>query len=323
MCDISIIVPVYNAGSFICECINSILSQSLTNYELLLIDDGSIDNSGFLCDQYACADSRVRVFHQSNKGVSCARNYGIQMAQGEWIAFVDADDLLPAEALNNLFKAANNVEETDLVMASSDVLINGCISPLYTYNYKQSRNVIQNIGHAALWGYLFRGEIIRKYNISFVPGLAYSEDFVFLAETALHCRYLCVIPESVYIYRRNNFSACAAKDGLNKAKHQFHAAFELKRIGEKCNDKVIKDFLYCKQKKILKMGYMSYVSNSFLFSNYSQYENLYLNYFDKKVTLLYHTIVAYLIYLRREYFRVFDNKLTGEIGLLTKIKNIF
>lgn len=89
---ISIIVPVYNTERYLSKCIDSILSQSFTDFELLLINDGSLDYSGAICDQYAANDSRVTVFHKENGGVSSARNLGLDNARGEWVTFVDSDD---------------------------------------------------------------------------------------------------------------------------------------------------------------------------------------------------------------------------------------
>ena len=89
---ISVIVPVYNAEKYLCRCIDSILAQTYKDFELLLIDDGSKDSSGAICDEYAAKDSRVRVFHKENGGVGFARNVGLDHAQGDWVTFVDSDD---------------------------------------------------------------------------------------------------------------------------------------------------------------------------------------------------------------------------------------
>ena len=89
---VSVIVPVYNSSQYLHRCIDSILYQSFNDFEVLLIDDGSIDNSGEICDEYAVKDSRVRVFHKENGGVSSARNVGLGNAVGEWVTFVDSDD---------------------------------------------------------------------------------------------------------------------------------------------------------------------------------------------------------------------------------------
>ncbi len=90
---ISIIVPVYNAEKTLNRCVDSILQQTFTDWELLLINDGSKDLSGEICDQYGAKDKRIRVFHKENGGVSSARNVGLDNAKGEWITFVDSDDL--------------------------------------------------------------------------------------------------------------------------------------------------------------------------------------------------------------------------------------
>ena len=91
---ISIIVPVYNVEQYLRRCIDSILNQSFADFELLLIDDGSKDKSGAICDEYAAKDSRIRVFHKENGGVSSARNIGLENARGEWLSFIDGDDVI-------------------------------------------------------------------------------------------------------------------------------------------------------------------------------------------------------------------------------------
>ncbi len=100
---ISVIVPVYKAERYLQECINSILNQTFTDLELILVDDGSPDNSGAICDEYAEKDKRVKVFHQENRGVSAARNLGIDNAKGEYITFVDSDDYIESYTLEILY----------------------------------------------------------------------------------------------------------------------------------------------------------------------------------------------------------------------------
>ena len=97
--NISVVIPIFNADKYLHRCINSVLSQSYTDFELLLIDDGSTDKSGKICDEYAREDDRVRVFHKENGGVSSARNLGLDNAKGEWVSFVDADDRVETDYL--------------------------------------------------------------------------------------------------------------------------------------------------------------------------------------------------------------------------------
>lgn len=105
MPEISVIVPVYNAGKYLARCVESILAQTFTDFELILVDDGSTDNSPVLCDHFTGRDSRVKVIHQKNAGVSAARNAGINTSCSDWICFVDSDDLIHHQFLSELFSA--------------------------------------------------------------------------------------------------------------------------------------------------------------------------------------------------------------------------
>lgn len=111
---ISIIVPVYNVDAYLKQCIDSILNQKYENFELLLVDDGSTDKSGDICDVYGKRDKRVRVFHKKNGGVSSARNVGLDNAKGDWIAFVDSDDIVTPSYLSGLYSDVKS--DVDLVI---------------------------------------------------------------------------------------------------------------------------------------------------------------------------------------------------------------
>ena len=115
---ISVIIPVYNTEKFLHRCIDSILTQTYTDFELLLIDDGSKDSSGSICDEYAEKDSRVRVFHKENGGVSSARNLGLDNAWGEWITFVDSDDYIE----ENFLKSFDGNLDADLVVGNIQMI---------------------------------------------------------------------------------------------------------------------------------------------------------------------------------------------------------
>ena len=115
---ISVIVPVYNAEKYLHRCIDSVLAQTYTDFELLLIDDGSKDQSGEICDEYAQKDARVRVFHQENGGVSSARNLGLDNAKGEWVTFVDSDDWAKPYYIEHLVAS---IDGADLVVAYATI----------------------------------------------------------------------------------------------------------------------------------------------------------------------------------------------------------
>ena len=113
---ISIIVPVYNVEPFISECINSILIQSYKNFELILVNDGSTDNSPTICEQYASKDKRIKVIHKANGGLSDARNWGLKFSSGEYVVFLDSDDYWnDCDALFSLYSLLNKYSEVDVV----------------------------------------------------------------------------------------------------------------------------------------------------------------------------------------------------------------
>lgn len=115
---ISVIVPVYNAEQYLHRCVDSILAQTFPDFELLLIDDGSKDRSAEICDEYAWKDDRVRVFHKENGGVSSARNFGLDNAKGEWVSFVDADDIIYSNNLDILFEVGKNNPTINFVIGN-------------------------------------------------------------------------------------------------------------------------------------------------------------------------------------------------------------
>lgn len=183
MYKISVVVPVYNSESTLRRCVDSILAQTFTDFELLLVDDGSTDSSRFICYEYEQNDSRVRVFHQTNGGLSSARNAGIDHAKGEWITFCDSDDYVNPNWLNTF---AENCTGNDLVVQGFITDKQNIITGVnYTGNaqgcfWLLHRNFI--LGY--VWVKLFRRDLMRKYNIRF------NEDFKFLEDEDFVVRYL-------------------------------------------------------------------------------------------------------------------------------------
>jgi len=113
---VSVIVPVYNVEEYLGRCVDSILAQTYTNLEVILVDDGAKDSSGAICDEYAARDARVRVIHKENGGLSSARNAGIDAAKGDWLEFVDSDDWIEPDAVESMLTLALE-HRTELVVA--------------------------------------------------------------------------------------------------------------------------------------------------------------------------------------------------------------
>lgn len=121
MYKISVVIPIYNAESYLQECVDSVLAQTFTGFELILVDDGSNDNSANICDEYAKLDNRIKVIHQTNGGVSSARLKGLQIAQGEWVCFIDSDDTIPSDSLSSLFDGSKKYD-TDFVVGHHNMV---------------------------------------------------------------------------------------------------------------------------------------------------------------------------------------------------------
>lgn len=298
--EISVIVPVYNAERYIKECLDSICHQTFKNFELILIDDGSTDESGRICDEYAALDSRIIVIHKQNEGVSIARNVGLDKVQGEWIVFIDSDDYLLPDALSILYQNVT-LASADCLLAGSKLLENNHIRDYIKPIPRCSDNVLKNIFHNALWAYIFKSSIIQENNIRFAPNLAYSEDQVFLCKFALKAKTIIHIATPLYVYRKNETSACASKNGVRKAVHQFEAAHQIIQCMHKYScSKEQQQLLKRRVKKILNLGFYSYASCSFSVNTYQNYEQAYLKYFSGKRMLFCRTLLAYALYLRRK-----------------------
>ena len=147
---ISVVVPVYNVEKYLSVCINSVLSQTFTDFELILVDDGSTDKGGDICDEYEKKDNRIRVIHQKNQGVSAARNAGIDLSIGEYLIFIDSDDTIDKNCLSILYKnliienadislcAYKKIYNNGKTFSINDSNSNDNLSSIYVYTNRQA-----------------------------------------------------------------------------------------------------------------------------------------------------------------------------------------
>lgn len=170
--EISVVVPVYNPGAYFADCVESILAQTFKNFELLLVDDGSTDGSSQACDEFAARDSRVRVIHKANEGISATRRRGVQEAKGEWIAFADDDDTLTEDALESLY---NLTDGTDIVSGFSSVPTKQLSSDASLEECR--RALIAGKIEVAPWGKLYRRSLLTDDVFNYQNGVA-GEDMI-------------------------------------------------------------------------------------------------------------------------------------------------
>lgn len=199
----SVIVPVYNVSQYLKRCIDSILSQSYGDFELLLVDDGSTDDSGKICDEYARKDNRINVFHKKNGGVSSARNKGIDEARGNYVVFVDSDDYILQDRLLQIMKLSDN---------NPDMIVEYYATPAdHKYKYKlidkQDFDIIRNVG--VIWTSAFRNKILKEANVCFDEKIWHGEDSLFILEFFNNCSSIIFADEYGYVYEKGH------EDGLN------------------------------------------------------------------------------------------------------------
>jgi len=210
--ELSIIVPVYNADKYLDRCIESIIVQSFTNFECILINDGSTDGSSVICDQYRKSDDRIIVIHQENSGVSATRNKGIEMARGKYICFVDSDDYLQSNMYEKLFAAINNTN-TDVACCgytennktydlSNDDFIFSNSSAIEIIHYLEMRQAF-----GMVWNKLYKKTILDTYKIKSPVSIKFGDDMIFNLQYFQYVKTAYISSNRFYYYLHNNESA--------------------------------------------------------------------------------------------------------------------
>ena len=193
---ISIIVPVYNSDLYLRECLNSLKYQSFKNFEVLLINDGSTDNSKQICEEFVSMDKRFFLFNNSNRGVSFSRNFGINKSTGDYLMFVDSDDFLLS---NTLEKVAEKCFDNDLVIFGYSEIYKNCVlEKVQESNISNFQDIYKKIILSNLGGFLcnkvFRKDLILNNNLKLDETISYCEDLLFTIN------YLSLCKKCYYIF---------------------------------------------------------------------------------------------------------------------------
>lgn len=209
---ISVIVPIYNVGRYLRQCIESIRNQTYKNIEIILINGDSSDNSGEICDEYAKTDMRIRVIHKRNEGVSESRNAGLSIARGKYISFCDGDDVMAPNELqvlfDNLHSTHSDLSCCGFVRFNESVpMWNTEVHEIKEFSDKDDmlKTVISNKIYAGfLWNKLFKSELLKeKYPLRFKKDIAVLEDEVFVLSYLQRCKKICLTEMKLYGYRIN------------------------------------------------------------------------------------------------------------------------
>lgn len=215
---VTIIVPVYNVEKYIYECVDSLIKQTYKNIEIILIDDGSKDKSGAICDNYAASNARVKVIHKQNEGLGFARNTGLKVAQGKFVTFIDSDDKADADLVENLVNGIYEANGDTCIGGFKRISENGIVSFEESYDKAvfEGKNVYNKLfarmlGSApdkhdairmSVWNVMYSMDIIRKHSIEFPSERVFiSEDIIWDSEYYKYAQKAIVIDSTAYNYR--------------------------------------------------------------------------------------------------------------------------
>lgn len=270
---ISIIIPIYNSEKTLHRCVDSILNQTFTDWELLLIDDGSKDKSGEICNEYATKDCRIKFFHKDNGGVSTARNIGLDNVEGEFVTFIDSDDWVNKKYLEHL--VGHVEDDVDLVISYAEFYNDyGVRKEVYPAKIVTDNNFesifIENDmhWHTSPWSKLYRMDVIRKNNLRFCEGMHIGEDALFLYSYILLSKKFYISSDTDYCYyetiqnsltkRINNlFSELLSYRNINEI---INRIIESKKIESKCVLDRLGWLIACYQRRVLNSLYHDRVS---------------------------------------------------------------
>lgn len=199
---ISVVVPVYNVEDYLAQCLNSIVGQTYRDLEIIIVDDGSTDDSVRICEEYASKDSRISVIHQPNGGVSVARNTGIDAATGDYLTFVDSDDWLEKEMYEKMMQEINHNPDLCMVMCDSTLITKDSAiksTDFIGQGYYSKTEIVSDlypvllvtedfgkIPVVSVWNCLMKRSNLIDHHIRFDPDLRYSEDYLFMADVMIH-----------------------------------------------------------------------------------------------------------------------------------------
>lgn len=299
---ISVIVPVYKAENYLHRCVDSLLAQTFQDFEILLVDDGSPDRSGEICDEYAKKDERVRVFHKENGGVSSARNLGLDHAVGEYICFVDSDDWVEKEMFTTLTSSVQNRKNLDILFFGFQYEFIDVDRKLYSYDKCKLKNICSETKEEVLsacffleknkmfgwtWNKLFRRELIEDEVLRFDETISLQEDHLFTLNYIRYANNLQILAYYPYHYR-------ILSNSLMKRKYSYLKNKEIALLLLHARLSIIGSNI-----SLVAISYLEYTYQSFLMSlsyNLTILYSSYLNFRDRKDEILFYKKVFHLYF---------------------------
>lgn len=317
---ISVIVPVYNVEDYLLRCLESISSQTFTNWQCVLVDDGSTDQSGIICDEYVKKDSRFTVFHRTNHGLSQSRYYGFLHSDSEYVVFVDSDDWLDDTYLESMYDCVRNCPQVvDIVMC--DYWMDNSNSRLYINNAPSScksktiiTETLNRRIHAGLWSKMIRRSLLSDNDVSFSRYDYYEDMYMFLS-LLQYAEYIVYKPKATYHYYNNPQSLTHDKDVKKRMRRYEEFVQNMDELNRKylldSDDETSKALDCCInfEKRLLILNY---------FDRYNEIKGL-LRYFPKSMKYCYCNSIGDFCFLMASRFgfilpytaRAFFKRLSG------------
>ena len=245
---VSIIIPAYNVDEYLEECVQSLLCQTYTNYEIIIIDDGSTDRTYTIGKQLASENTKIKLFHQENQGVSMARNIGMQRANGEYYIFVDADDVVMPRYIEILVACTQkaNMGIIGYTLERERLATEVNLNPAYESAADITENILCGTNYDGyLWNKIFQRTMIKKYKLEFRSNIVVWEDMLFVLEYLQNCNKIAVSDAKLYYYRYREGSA-VNNTRIDKYRSKYEVMAEIKRLKFACTDQSKKkiSFLY-------------------------------------------------------------------------------
>ena len=251
---ISVIIPVYNTEKYLRRCIDSVLAQTYQDFELLLIDDGSKDSSGAICDEYAAKDARVRVFHKENGGVSDTRNYGLDLAQGKYLMFLDADDFWLLDDVLEVLIGKAEENDLDIIRGEYSAMHeDGTLAWNREISAERKNHAGQILPNVEFLEYAIHGEFFLPPSmiklsaigqLRFEVGRVFLEDMLFYSTYLLHSLRCMYVPNiCFYAYRKNEGSA-SNEANVRKLADSFSMCYRFHELAEHTQGELRRKYIF-------------------------------------------------------------------------------
>lgn len=255
---VSVVIPVYNVEKYLRQCLNSVVNQTLTDIEIICINDGSTDGSLEILREYEQKDSRIRLINKENEGISAARNQGIELAQGEYISFIDSDDWIEENYLEALYTAAKKYNSD--IACSSIIRVTGkrrrkklvYKTEEFTVD-KDKKNELTNAPISSyVWNKIYKRKPLLASGVKFPVGRVY-EDVIWCIKAIYYLNGVVTVPDAIYYYRKNPTSIMSTKSEKN-AKDYAQSEKEMLEFAKEKNLKLLDGYKYSKRDRYRFLG---------------------------------------------------------------------